>query len=275
MNDLDYEFHAERYKDLITSPNQQTKVAGEVRALDDHQLAVRTELLNLTSEVIATSQKLSNVKAQHYLQFGAGRRLRMMLASYCGVFDTVAADRKEPLPLAEMAEVSRDLNVVYINIRGVLDNYAWALYLEKGMSKTSKLKDEQVGLFNKAFRNNDSLKALKPVLDANLDWNTSLKSRRDPSAHRMPLYVPPAILTEADATRHQEIWTERLAAIQNGEYERDNELADEQSKLGTFTPHFMHDPTGDGFPIYRTVPTDVGVMITLGRAIHADLLPPP
>jgi hypothetical protein len=39
-----------------------------------------------------------------------------------GIFgrgSTVAPDRKEPLPLDEMAAVSRDLNVIYINIRGL------------------------------------------------------------------------------------------------------------------------------------------------------------
>jgi hypothetical protein len=127
-------------------------------------------------------------------------------------------------------------------------------------------------LFIKAFRNNAHLKNLKAMLDTNMDWNTDLKSRRDPSAHRMPLYVPPAILNEAEAARHQEIWAERTEAIENGQYERDNELAEEQSKLGTFTPHFMHDPAGVGLPIYRTIPTDVGRVITIGRAIHSELL---
>ncbi|WP_339038115.1 hypothetical protein WHZ78_09510 [Bradyrhizobium symbiodeficiens] len=273
MNDLDYESHEARYKDALASANYETRVAAQVNALHDHEAAVRRELLNFTSEVIATSEKLSTAKAQHYMQFGVARRLRMTFASYSGVFDAVAADRKAPLSLAEMAAVSRDLNVIYINIRGVLDNYAWALFIEKGINKPKKLKDIEVGLFNKTFRNSDSLKALKPALDAKLDWSASLKSRRDPSAHRMPLYVPPAVLNAAQAARHQAIWAERLIAIQNGEYERDNVLADEQSKLGTFTPHFMHDPTGEGFPIYRTVPDDIGVMITLGRTIHGALTP--
>jgi hypothetical protein len=174
MNDLDYEFHAERYKDLLASPNEETRAAGEVRALEDHQLAVRTELQNFTSDVIGTGQKLLNSKAQQYFFYGVGRRLRMVLAAYCGVFDTVEADRKEPLPLTEMAAVSRDLNVIYINIRGILDNYAWSVYHEKGMSKTEKLKDTEVGLFIKAFRNNAHLKNLKAMLDTNMDWNTDL-----------------------------------------------------------------------------------------------------
>jgi hypothetical protein len=50
------------------------------------------------------------------------------------------------------------------------------------MSKSARLKDEQVGLFNKQFRKEKPFEKLKPVLDAHLDWNSDLKARRDPSA---------------------------------------------------------------------------------------------
>src|SRR5262249_2522875 len=116
---------------------------------------------------------------------------------------------------------------------------------------------------------------LKSVLEEHSDWNDDLKSRRDPSAHRMPLYVPPAILNEAEAARHEAIWKERQEAIQKGEYERDTELANEQHQLGTFRSHFLHDPDDGGFPIYDTVPTDVGKLITIGTAIHDDLVKAP
>src|SRR5262249_50393637 len=64
---------------------------------------------------------------------------------------------------------------------------------------------------------------------------------------------------------------ERQEAIQKGEYERDTELANEQYRLGTFRPQFLHDPDDGGFPIYGTVPTDVGKLITIGTALHGDL----
>jgi hypothetical protein len=123
--------------------------------------------------------------------YGIGRRLRMMSVSYCGVFDTVAPDRNEPLPLEEMAAVSRDLNIIYINIRGALDNYAWCIYHERGMGKTTKLKDIDVGLFNKKFRSDRHLKSLKAALDTHDDWNIDLKGRRDPSGTVCPYMYRP------------------------------------------------------------------------------------
>ncbi len=89
----------------------------------------------------------------------------------------------------------------------------------------------------------------------------------------MPLYVPPAILNDEEAARHQAIWAERLEAIRNGEFERATELANEQSRLGTFRPFFLHDPDREGYPIYPTVPTDIGKVIAIGAAIHAELVP--
>jgi hypothetical protein len=100
-----------------------------------------------------------------------------------------------------------------------------------------------------------------------------LKSSRDPSAHRIPLYVPPAALTAEQITRHEQIWQERSDAIRKGEFERAEKLAKEQSMLGTFTPHFIHDPDKGSDPIYRSVPTDIGKMITIGRAINAEIAP--
>jgi len=241
------------------------------RALEDHQLAVRGELSHFAEQVLVTGAQLTNSKAQQYLRYGVGRRLRMILVAYCGVFDTIAPDRKEPLPLNEMAAVSRDLNIIYINIRGALDNYAWCIYHEREMSKTFKWSETQVGLFHGLFRSALHLANLKSMLEGHIGWNDDLKSRRDPSAHRMPLYVPPAILNEKQAARHQAIWKERQEAIRKGEYERDSELANEQSRLGTFRPHFLHDPDDGGIPIYPTVAVDVGKLIIIGTAVNSDL----
>jgi hypothetical protein len=275
MNSLDMEFHLEVHKDLLASPNKETKAGAMNRALEDHQLAVRGTLSRFAEQVLVTAAKLTNSKAQQYLRYGVGRRLRMILVAYCGVFDTVAPDRKEPLPLNEMAAVSRDLNIIYINIRGALDNYAWCIYHEREMIKTFKYVQTQVSLFYGLFRNAVQLANLKSVLDGHINWNEDLKSRRDPSAHRMPLYVPSAILNEAEATRHEAIWKERQEAIQKGDYERDTKLANEQHRLGTFRSQFLHDPDDKALPIYGTVPTDVGKLITIGVAINSDLVKPP
>jgi hypothetical protein len=82
-------------------------------------------------------------------------------------------------------------------------------------------------------------------------------------------------LNEAEVARHEAIWKEREEAIRKGEYERDTVLADEQHRLGTFCSQFLHDPDNGGIPIYDTVPTDTGKLITVGTAINSDLVKRP
>jgi hypothetical protein len=175
MTPLELEFHLKVHKNLLASPNKDTKAGAMHRAWEDHQLAVRGELSHFTEQVLLTAAGLTDSEAQQYLRYGVGRRLRMILVAYCGVFDTIAPDRKEPLPLNEMAAVSRDLNIIYINIRGALDNYAWCIYHEREMSKTFRWKETQVGLFYRLFRGDVHLANLKSVLEEHSDWSDDLK----------------------------------------------------------------------------------------------------
>jgi len=187
MEALTLNFHMARYKGLLSVPNEETKASAKTNALIDHQLAVRIELGKLTSRAVTTAYQLTNSKAQQYMMYGVGRRLRMLLISYCNIFNTIAPDRTEPLPLDDMAMISGDLKMVYINIRGTLDNYAWYLHHERDIGKSAKLKNSKIGLFLTKFRKHLGLTSLKAVLDSNHAWNEGLSSRRDPSAHRMPL----------------------------------------------------------------------------------------
>src|SRR5271155_498122 len=80
-------------------------------------------------------------KAAHFMRYGAARRLLMMWHCYRNVVVyTSPPDRVEPLSGEESGDLTRDLNVIYINIRGVLDNFAWSLLHERASEKLEKLK---------------------------------------------------------------------------------------------------------------------------------------
>src|SRR5262245_5387414 len=102
MNSLDFDFHKDRYKDLLAAQNQETKDYALLQAATDHQLAVQDELLKFTQRALEIAQRLSNEKAQHYMKYGVGRRLRMMWVAYRGIFNIVEPGRKVPLPLDDM-----------------------------------------------------------------------------------------------------------------------------------------------------------------------------
>jgi hypothetical protein len=74
MDSLDLEFHQDRHKALLASPNEETKAAANIRVLEEHELAVRAELSHFTEEVLIAATKLKNEKAQQYMRYGASYR---------------------------------------------------------------------------------------------------------------------------------------------------------------------------------------------------------
>jgi hypothetical protein len=59
-----------------------------------------------------------------YIRFGVSRRLFMILSSFNEIVRLIPLDRQEPLVLDESNLLMKELNSLYINIRGVLDNLA-------------------------------------------------------------------------------------------------------------------------------------------------------
>jgi hypothetical protein len=128
----------------------------------------------------------------------------MMQTSRLFLEERCTLDRKEPLQTYEAIEVSIHLNAYYLNLRGALDNLAWATNYRFGIIPSAHEDDAKsrgkVNLFHGNFivelRRIDSrlsirLIALKP-------WFASFTALRDPAAHRIPLYAPPGVITRQE-----------------------------------------------------------------------------
>jgi hypothetical protein len=228
---------------------------------------VQNALNDAQTSAVMTAQNLSE-QAKYYILYGAARRLGMMRVSYRGILRCIATDRTEPLAPDEAAAVERDLNIIYINVRGVLDNYAWCLYHQTTTDQTRKLAPVQVGLFSKKFMADPNLANLKPKLSGFSAWHTDLKNRRDPAAHRIPLFVPPACLNPEEQERYAALDTQIFAT----KSEREREVLNaQQRKIGTFMPCFVHHPDNGRTPIYPTVPQDIANLIKIINLVHIIL----
>jgi len=179
-----------------------------------------SRLLYLENKLNAISfcvqQSVANLDVRRHLSEGFGRRHLMMQTSRLFLEKRCTPDRKEPLETYEATEVSIHLNAYYLNLRGALDNLAWATnyrfhIIPSANENDRKLRGE-VNLFNDKFivalthidlRLSTRLIALKP-------WFKSFTALRDPAAHRIPLYAPPSVIIEQE---------------QLGEIKRLNELA--------------------------------------------------
>lgn len=95
-----------------------------------------------------------------------------------------------------------------------------------------------------------------------------MKKRRNPAAHRMPLYVPSAALTPEDAQTYERLGNEASAALHEGNFEFYQDLQEAQQRAGSFIAKFLHDPSGPVDDIYPTLPYDIESAVLIGRTVQ-------
>jgi hypothetical protein len=194
MDNLDYGQHYGEYARLFGIANQQSELYVSKRAQETHILHVHDALRDEFTASVGFAQRLSNLQARHFALYGVGRRYGILWSAFRSILEAVPVDRMTPLTGDEGKAVSRDLNAIYINIVGVIDNYGWVIRHGMGSASIRALPASQVGLFFKAYLKDPCFAPLAPRLDPFRAWFTELRSRRDPAAHQIPLYVPPTAL---------------------------------------------------------------------------------
>jgi hypothetical protein len=236
--------------------------SGEVAQALFRSLGRSTELSNLLKEK----------KAAQYMRFGVGRRLLMMWWAYHHVVTTVPAGRKDPLVSDESQSLTQSMMVVYINIRGVLDNLCWVLLHEHAPEKTKELKPHEVGLFQNCIVKDSRFLSLVQRFSTHKSWNGDVKGRRDPSAHRMPLTIPPQVLTPEEAVRYGALGQKYSEGMKELNLDGANEALNAMEHIGSFAPYFLHDPDDGPIPIYPTLPNDVAHVIQVFNAVDTFLM---
>jgi len=78
------------------------------------------------------------------------------------------------------------------------------------------------------------------------------KNFRDALAHRIPIYVPPSVLSEKEAKRldHLQAQIAKLDFNNLGDIEMGEGLLDQQAQLGRASPTFGHLPSEEGKSVY-------------------------
>jgi hypothetical protein len=280
MDDLDYEKHLEDFKNLYgyyaNKPyidKSQTLRNAEEKAKYHHALSVFNPLRDWSQKSIQIAQNLSNDNARYYMLYGAGRRLIMMFYAYQAITHIAYDQRTEPLSSDEQHTFSREINIIYMHLRGVLDNFAWCLLYERQPELEGTIHRNDVGLFSQKFRRQfAAFSEIEDEITVHDVWNEEVKKRRDPVAHRIPLYVPPAVITQEEAKTYQALnnrFNDKLNSLKLDEAD----LAfDAMNTIGTFFPYFVHHPDEPRIPIYPTIPTDMTHLIRIGNAVEKGLL---
>lgn len=244
-------------------------------AQQTHIYGVNNALLELLGDGLTLLSAVKFAKeAEHFFRYGVMRRLRMIDSSFKSFQSIIPPNRTLPLSQDQSDRACRDLNAIYIDLLGLLDNYAWVAVYQAGSVITRAAHPMSIGLFKPAFNADAGFQPILAALKRFDDWEKDIKTRRNPAAHRMPLYVPSAALMPENVDQFERIEAEISEALHAQEFDKLASLRDGQQRIGTLIPKFLHDPDEPVMDIYPTVPGDIGQAIKIGRIMQSFLREP-
>jgi hypothetical protein len=125
------------------------------------------------------------------------------------------------------------------NVYGIIDNLAWIWVYERNLSNVIPRRHVGLGKQNKTVRSSLSVEFQKHLVSID-GWFDYLADFRHALAHRIPIYIPPGMVLQANVDAYNALtaqMTDALNQTKPGEYEL---LSKQQSKLLVFQPLIAH-----------------------------------
>lgn len=183
-------------------------------------------------------------RGREFAVHGFCRRLASMARAIDLVFEKLPPELSDIPDRPTVTDATIAIHSFVLNAFGCLDNLAWIWVCEKPVlaANGNELPSLKVGLGPKCADVRASFsQEFVGYLDSRQVWvDNYLKGFRDSLAHRIPLYIPPYIITPerlADYTRLEEESAEALRNLQLDNCER---LQAEQKELGIWRPWMTH-----------------------------------
>lgn len=199
--------------------------------------------------------KLAKEKAAEYLMQGVGRRLKILIKCIHNIFRIFPIEKTDILSREDLTDLDINLHAFFVNIAGTLDNLAWVFVYENdlfGNPEEGRIDMHRVGLFKKKTQkhlNSDLNLYLKS--DSMQSWYAEYtKNYRDALAHRIPLYVPPAVLTD-DETKEYIFLEKQMWDFSSPEsISKAQEAHEKINRMGRACPFFVHSHDEGSKPLY-------------------------
>jgi len=213
---------------------------------DDRFLEIEHKLLELT---LVRHSYIRDPQAQRHVREGFDRRLLMMQVSR--IFLREQTKREETLGTI-CWELNVHLNSYYLNLRGALDNLAWALKYEFNLfpevDEEKSPRRSYSNLFHRKFQEllRRDHSELAEMLFTLASWQTELSNLRDPAAHRIPLTVVAGVISspeELEEFRRRESLASRPADQLEG-HSRSSYLRQAQMAAKYHPLFALSGPTG-------------------------------
>ena len=157
------------------------------------------------------------------------------------MYEILPPQREDIPERDEVVDATIAIQSFVLNTFGCLDNLAWIWVYEKGVKgkNGNKLDPRKVGLGNKQV-GSSLTDEFRTYLNSRQEWFDNLKNFRDSLAHRIPLYIPPHIVTPETVDEYNRLEQASGGALQRANFNEFERLQSEQKKLGLFCPWMTH-----------------------------------
>lgn len=185
----------------------------------------------------------TNKQAREYAMHGFSRRLYTLVECTEIIFDRLPPERDQIPTRKERLDATIGIQAFVFNAFGSIDNLAWIWVLEKDLrnKKGKPLHKNAVGLATHNMAVRASLSAdFQEYLKGKEDWIKQLEDFRHALAHRVPLFVPPYIITKDKEAAYNELEAGMNEALARRDYEEYDKKAAAQKALGIFRPLMLH-----------------------------------
>lgn len=216
------------------------------------------------------------VRAREHAQHGFSRRLKSLVRCIDNIFEILPPNGVDLPTSEELSDANINLQAFVFNVFGSVDNLAWIWVYEKNIAKKdgSPIPNNWVGLRkkNKHVRASFSPEFLE-YLNGLEEWFESQDNFRHALAHRIPLYVPPYVISEDKEAAYRDLEdrkTDALNRVALADYDR---LSAEQDALGVFRPVMTHsfEEKAKSVVFHPQLLADFNTIEELGRKLLDEL----
>lgn len=217
--------------------------AENIREIQSSYSEIENKYAALCVKILTHSWK--NERAREFAHNGFSRRIGTMKRCIDNVFRITPPDNIERLETEDRHDLVINLQAFIANVYGALDNLAWMWVQEKNvLNKNGQpLTQTQIGFGKKyaAFRESlpqDIIDYLNS--DRQKAWFSYLEGFRHSLAHRIPLYVPPYVLTEEEMKVESELEAKKMPLLRTHQFDEYEKISEEIDALGKFVPCMTH-----------------------------------
>lgn len=245
-----------------------------LQRLGEEHLTVSGKYARLVEAYMKHS--FNDARAREHARHGFSRRLKTLVRCIDNTFEILPPDRFDLPTSEELSDANINLQAFVFNVFGSVDNLAWIWVCEKTLTKDngSPIPNKWVGLRKKNKSVRDSFSPeFQEYLNGLDKWFDHQEKFRHAVAHRIPLYVPPYVITEDKEAAYRDFDDRKTDALNRGALGYYDRLSAEQDALGVFMPIMTHSFAEDAKSVvfHTQLLDDFNTIEELGRKMLEEL----